>query len=675
MKVNGRRNGLIFWICLLHILWIHGQSDNPFHYVYYQTFGAGNQDASVLGSPLPPGRTRFEYSNSWCPPKGSYTIARSVNPTECPPEDWLFISSDRTSDYDHTMDNGYMMLINNVNNVTALYSDTIETDFCDGVTYHLEIALINLHKKTGCVPAFPQCYVSLEPLVGHFVYMSFLTGDISYADPKKIEFGRYGQDFMLPSGVKKVVLHINAYPNATNNTDCASDFAIDDIIIKATGPEDRINFEGLPDLYTVNSTCFQFNKKIKMEGHVSNYYSNPAYQWEQSTDGGQKWFDIPGANNINYERIFSVPDTFLFRLRCAEKQNITSPSCGVTSNILKVDVDNIPTTHRVSSNSPVCAGQDLKLTADPGVSFLWHGPNGFYDNIRTPHIFNSSLKDSGWYYADIFTLGGCKVTDSSLIAMKGTDAIPAFSLKNNCVDVPVNFSNLTVNTSGAITSYLWDFGNGQSSTLEKPKPAVYKKSGEYTIALNLSAPGCEAFPKTYSSKVTIRDPIEGSRYPDISVKEGQSARLLARDLKGIAYEWIPSSDLDDNKINNPTYTATVSTQLKVLITDSNGCITTDLLDIMVIKKKDLYIPNLFTPNHDGINDIFKPIPIESNTIQSLSVYSRNGGLIYFATGPEAAWDGTIKDGPAPSGVYVFIIRYLNKNNTLIHEKGDVTLIR
>jgi gliding motility-associated-like protein len=96
---------------------------------------------------------------------------------------------------------------------------------------------------------------------------------------------------------------------------------------------------------------------------------------------------------------------------------------------------------------------------------------------------------------------------------------------------------------------------------------------------------------------------------------------------------------------------------------------------MVIKKKDLYIPNLFTPNHDGVNDAFRPIPVELNTIQSLAIYSRNGGLIFFSKGPEAAWDGNLKDLPAPSGVYVFMIRYLNKNNTLILEKGDVTLIR
>lgn len=120
---------------------------------------------------------------------------------------------------------------------------------------------------------------------------------------------------------------------------------------------------------------------------MAPFYNNPALQWQQSIDDGVTWTDIPGATTNTYSRVFSTPDTFMFRLTGGEAANIANPDCRVISNTLKVEVDGIPAIFDATNNSPLCAGQDLQFNATGGATYTWTGPNGFSDNIQFPHIF------------------------------------------------------------------------------------------------------------------------------------------------------------------------------------------------------------------------------------------------------------------------------------------------
>jgi hypothetical protein len=100
-----------------------------------------------------------------------------------------------------------------------------------------------------------------------------------------------------------------------------------------------------------------------MSGTVGTYYTNTALQWQQTTDNGATWTDIPGATSPVYSRAFSVPDTFLFRLTAGEATIISNPYCRVASNTIKVEVDGLPIGYQITNNSPVCSGHDLKFNA------------------------------------------------------------------------------------------------------------------------------------------------------------------------------------------------------------------------------------------------------------------------------------------------------------------------
>ncbi len=106
-------------------------------------------------------------------------------------------------------------------------------------------------------------------------------------------------------------------------------------------------------------------------------------------------------------------------------------------------------------------------------------------------------------------------------------------------------------------------------------------------------------------------------------------------------------------------------------TTADGCVFTDSIIITIIEPR-IDFPNAFTPNSDQLNDTFLPVAIGTEII-NVQVYNRWGKKVW--EGKSGGWDGNIDGSPAPSDVYVFTCRYLNKEGGEVFHKGDVTLLR
>jgi gliding motility-associated-like protein len=187
--------------------------------------------------------------------------------------------------------------------------------------------------------------------------------------------------------------------------------------------------------------------------------------------------------------------------------------------------------------------------------------------------------------------------------------------------------------------------------------------------------------------VTIPNAIElfVDAGPDQIIYLGDSTLLQTQvnTTNPLTYLWTPntalSCDTCDNLIAIPTDNETIYT---VMVTDSNGCVAEDEVLITVFQQRKAFIPNAFTPNGDGINDVFVPYGGEGVVgITQLQVYSRWGELLHsttnFAPSDEAfGWDGTLTGvANAAPGVYVYIVEYEFIDGKKILYTGDVTLIR
>ena len=111
------------------------------------------------------------------------------------------------------------------------------------------------------------------------------------------------------------------------------------------------------------------------------------------------------------------------------------------------------------------------------------------------------------------------------------------------------------------------------------------------------------------------------------------------------------------------------------ITDAIGCTDDDDIFIKVYEGPAYYLPNAFTPNGDGLNDVFLPVPVGIRSTDYFRVFDRYGAKMYETRQWMQGWDGTLKGKPASAGTYVWMIKGIDTNGSVVEMKGTVILLR
>ena len=158
---------------------------------------------------------------------------------------------------------------------------------------------------------------------------------------------------------------------------------------------------------------------------------------------------------------------------------------------------------------------------------------------------------------------------------------------------------------------------------------------------------------------------------ETSITFGSSVPISASG--GVTYDWSPSAGLSCTICPNPIASPTETTTYCVLVTDTNGC-TNDACVIVDIICNDIFVPNAFTPNDDGQNDI---LFVRSPCIQYLEfkIFDRLGEKVFETNDIKQGWDGMFKGEKMNSGVFVYYVNVTNLDGTTLRKTGDVSLIR
>jgi gliding motility-associated-like protein len=146
-------------------------------------------------------------------------------------------------------------------------------------------------------------------------------------------------------------------------------------------------------------------------------------------------------------------------------------------------------------------------------------------------------------------------------------------------------------------------------------------------------------------------------------------------INGEVYTWyLNDSLINFNAPGTVTFPDSGTYVLKLVLTNSSGCSDVDSSIIRVLSDKlNLEIPNVFTPNGDGINDLFQ---VKYNAVKSFqaNVFNRWGRLIYSWNSVSDGWDGKSNNELMPSGTYYFIISGTDIKDQVFLEKGSLTLM-
>ena len=572
------------------------------------TFG----DGAAHPGPLSVGYTDFTYTTNLNPAAGFYSIVNSDN-------DAGHIFFGPASLVDPAQ--GYKMVVcyNGLFTPKIVFSDTLR-NLC-GNNRFLFWAGINNIAPGNCLD--PNLTFSVETLSG-VVINTFQTGNIEgpgdnfsiyygYYDTKRPPVPFYGGIFQLPAGLSDIVVKIITNPS-TAFPQCSALFEIDNIILMPIGPEIKISTQGNPDGW-ITASCFEGNIPVMLNGkiepgyhdfgspnYISASYTNPAFQWQQSTDDGYTWIDIPGETNLNISHIFNNPDTFWIRLRGSESANIANPNCSNVSNVVKVHVDEKPKDYTMTSNSPVCTDGDLKINLSGGARYYTYGPNGFFDDSPFPHIYHPSLADSGWYYSEIISVGGCKTLDSVFVKVTGPN-LSVSSDKLICYGDTVH-----LHATGG-TKYNWTPAEGlTNSTIANPI-ATPQQTTRYEVIVS-DGSNCTAYGDV---TITLRNSILKASIDGPNVACPGDAILFRDTSIGQIVSWYWNfGNGNTSELQKPDiqyYPVTDGSFFPVLltVTDTAGCVLTEKKFIKSVNNCYIAVPSAFTPNNDGLNDFLYPI--------------------------------------------------------------------
>ncbi|MEO1714499.1 MAG: gliding motility-associated C-terminal domain-containing protein, partial [Bacteroidota bacterium] len=198
------------------------------------------------------------------------------------------------------------------------------------------------------------------------------------------------------------------------------------------------------------------------------------------------------------------------------------------------------------------------------------------------------------------------------------------------------------------------------------------EAGEYEQIL-LDENGCDSLVQL-SLSIAILDSLEADPANAV-IFVGEQVEIQVMD-GFVTYTWLPTDGLSCTNCPDPIAMPASSTDYEVVVVDSIGCEQRAISSITVITECPLdqvEIPNVFTPNGDGLNDTFRPLlPSPNVKIVSLRIWNRFGEQVY--SGEEnAEWDGTKNGEPHPMDVYSYILKF-ECDGTVETIFGEISLI-
>ena len=356
-------------------------------------------------------------------------------------------------------------------------------------------------------------------------------------------------------------------------------------------------------------------------------------------------------------------------------------------NIFSINVRDIPTAEILLGDSIVCNGDAIIIAGagkaydnGPISTYSWYRNDTLISTLSTNSITNNI---SGWYKLTVND-GKC-----NSVATAGKKVSPINITKytfthvpNICIGVP-----LVVNTNAVdqySVHYNWDFGDGFNYLKASPGSHKYMAKGDYKIKVNVTNDYCPKYNyQIIGSTVKVASAIKPTTFKYFFLAKQPFNVVTKTDPGYVQYKWNPDIFLDNPNKPNPIFNGDKSTDYTLTRTDTiSSCSVTDEYEIIVSTEVYANVPNAFTPNNDGLNDILK---VEYSTGVgaefNFRVFNRWGKLMFQTNDKNKGWDG--RD---PSGIlqemdgYSYFLEYnyidpLTSELKSIKKTGSVILFR
>ncbi|UEG51124.1 gliding motility-associated C-terminal domain-containing protein [Ferruginibacter lapsinanis] len=410
-------------------------------------------------------------------------------------------------------------------------------------------------------------------------------------------------------------------------------------------------------------TCF--GKPITFSDN-STYFSENIYS---NTDQFKWYWDFGDGTKFNGKdpppHYYPGPGSYKFQYTVTNQIGCTSDTFHRLITLGSPPVADF-------SNTPACSNSVTSFldmsTSMVGAPVVWewdfdnNGMKGNKMNDNTVYSRSGTRAVS----VKIRTEYGCEATITKTITVAERPSVN-FSYQKDC-EGNVQFTSLVQNNL-PIDAWHWDF-NDHTGSFDKDPSHFFFRNGIYQTALfAVSDKGCVSDTITKPILINKIYPFAGN---DTIIAVGQPFQLHA--LGGGTYSWSPSEGLSNVAIADPVVKLDHDQAYYLTITNSAGCIASDTIRIKVYDSVAVYVPNAFTPNHDGLNDVLHAIA-PGYTVNYFAVYDRHGKLVFQTHDANAGWDGNFNGTPQYEGAYVWLVKATNYRGYSVVKKGSVILVR
>ena len=534
---------------------------------------------------------------------------------------------------DHTSSSGNMMIVNGSPVVNAkVWSQTIPVS-----------PNTNYSFSTWLATAFPTNPANLQ-----FSINGNILGNSINASNVNCQWNQFSSLWNSGGSTSATITIINKNTVAAGN-----DFLLDDIFfgtvttltdsfaVSVTGYCDSIDLSG-PD--KICSSTDTVNYTIYKPANCSQAYTIQ-------------------VDNAFADIIAQTPTT----VKLVFKQNGITIIRVSYSNNCKTVIDSIPVTIKFSPKlinlgPDIISCRDTSLVLNAGLgfdSYLWQ------DSTSGSTFL---LSYPGTYYVNAQNLCGAQFKDTITFTKSVISPFVVSPLSATvCAGDSVQF------TASGGNQYQWQPAANFSQPNASTTKAIIQSSQGYTV--QILDPVC-------NRDTTIIIPVSASTAANIQVSKSNDVSCsndsaVLKATGGVSYTWTPNAYITRNINSQVTVKPPQNITYYVDGMDALGCKGRDSVRVNFINEGEqkLYIPNAFSPNNDGLNDLFRPTFIGPAASYRFNIYNRWGQLVFSSRIPGVGWNGVFQSKQQPAGVYVYYITAEGGCNGKFEEKGTFILIR
>ena len=406
---------------------------------------------------------------------------------------------------------------------------------------------------------------------------------------------------------------------------------------------------------------------------------NHSFQLSASGGSSYSW-----AGPANFTSTIQSPLFNSAQPSMAGVYTITASNGGFCSAkaYVTVSVNAPPDKPIIVSNSPVCLTTSLQLSVNSvsGLSYNWRGPNYFSASSASVSIIASSSVKAGTYSLTVTNTANCTASNSINCVFLDLPQARILANEKGCGILCTTFS---LQTSASNTVETWSFNEVIDESKAITVNKCFTQAGTYTVAAkikdkngcsNIAVNTIDVYPKpiadfSYSPAQPISSIDEFVTFKDASKGEG----IMQWDWYFISKSSPKSTEQNPSYIYSEPGTYVIT----LVVNNQFGCADSVSKPLVVMDDFNIYVPNTFTPNDDGKNDVF--MPKGTGIVQyELYVFSRWGEKIFYSSDIENGWDGRSGSGLEDfyaQGVYVWKINVKGVNQKTRELTGHVVLIR